>query len=332
MKTIIIAEAGVNHNGNLKKALKMVDIASKAKADYIKFQTFIPTEVCQKKFGLASYQKKSFKKKSQIEMLDSLKLSFKDFKIIKRRCEQKKINFMSSPFDLKSLKFLSSLKVKHIKVASGEITNIPLLREIGKLKKKVILSSGMSNIKEIRSALKIITSQGTKKKNIVVLHCSTEYPAKTNTLNLMSIKYLKDQLKTKVGYSDHSLGHEASLIAVTLGATILEKHFTLDKKLKGPDQKSSLDPIELIQYIKNIRKFEKSLGSYFKKPYGDEIKNINIVRKQIVAKTYINKGEIFSEKNIITKRASRGIAASKWDKVLGKKSGFHFKPDENIKI
>tara|TARA_B100000579_G_C22748226_1_gene812673 strand:+ start:223 stop:1221 length:999 start_codon:yes stop_codon:yes gene_type:complete len=332
MKTIIIAEAGVNHNGNLKKALKMVDIASKAKADYIKFQTFIPTDLCQKKFGLADYQKKSFKKKSQFEMLNSLKLSFKDFKIIKKRCKKKNINFMSSPFDIRSLEFLKSLKVKYIKVASGEITNIPLLREIGRLKKKVIMSSGMSNIKEIRSALKILTSQGTKKKDITVLHCNTEYPATTNTLNLMSIRYLKDKLKTKVGYSDHSLGHEASLIALAFGATILEKHFTMDKKLKGPDQKSSLKPSELIQYIKNVRKFEKSLGNYFKKPYGAEIKNIDVIRKQIVAKTYINKGDIFSEKNIITKRATKGIAASKWDKVLGRKSGFNFKPDENIKI
>ena len=332
MKTIIIAEAGVNHNGDLNKALKMVDVASKAKADYIKFQTFIPNELCQKKFGQANYQKKSFKKKSQLEMLNALKLTFQEFKTIKNRCKKKKINFLSSPFDQKSLDFLKKLNLKFIKVASGEITNIPLLKEIGRLKKKVILSSGMSNIKEINIALKVLISNGTKKKDITVLHCNTEYPAKTEKLNLMAIRYIKDKLKVKVGYSDHSLGHEASLIALAFGASVLEKHFTLDKKFKGPDQKSSLNPHELFKYIKSVRKFEKSLGGYFKKPYKEEIKNIDIIRKQIVAKKYINKGEIFSKKNIVTKRPTKGIPASKWEKIIGKKSSFYFKPDENIKI
>ena len=281
---------------------------------------------------LANYQKKGSRLKSQLEMLNSLSLSFDEFKIIKNRCKKKKINFMSSPFDEISLKFLKKLNVKFIKIPSGEVTNVPLIKEIGKLKKKIIISSGMCNLKEIKIALKILQSQGTKKKNITVLHCNTEYPATVEKINLMSIKYIKDKLKVKVGFSDHSIGKEASLIALALGASVLEKHFTLDKKLKGPDQKSSLDPSELYKYVYSIRKFEKSLGGYYKKPYGEELKNINVVRKYIVAKTHIRKGEFFNKKNITTKRAKKGIAASKWDLIIGKKSNYNFKIDENIKV
>jgi len=332
MRSIIIAEAGVNHNGSLKKALKMVDVAASAKADFVKFQTFIPSELCQKNFGLAHYQKKNTKAKSQFEMLKSLSLSFREFQIIKNRCKKKKIGFMSSPFDEASLKFLNKINVKFIKIASGEVTNVPLIQEIGKLKKKIILSSGMCNLKEIKKTLRILYSQGTKKKNITVLHCNTEYPATVEKLNLMSIKYIKDKLKMKVGFSDHSLGKEASLIALAFGASVLEKHFTLDKKLKGPDQKTSLDPNELHEYIDTIRKYEKGLGGYYKKPYGAEKKNINVIRKYIVAKKQIKKGDLFNKKNITTKRAKKGIAAYKWNLIIGKKSNYNFKIDDNIKV
>ncbi len=332
MKTIIIAEAGVNHNGSLKKALKMVDIASRAKADFIKFQTFIPSELCQTKANLAEYQKKNFKRKSQLEMLKSLSLSFNDFRKIKERCKKRNINFISSPFDEPSLDFLKKIKVNLIKIASGEITNIPLLKKIGKLKKKVIMSTGMSNLKEIKKALNILIKNGTKKKDITILHCNTEYPATNSKLNLKSIKFLKDKLNISVGYSDHSIGNEASLMAIALGSSVLEKHFTISKSLKGPDHTSSLDPKELTHYVKSIREFEKSLGVYDKYPYKEELKNLQTIRKQIVAKTSILKGEKFSLNNITTKRAQKGIPASKWDEIIGKKSSFNFKTDENIKF
>lgn len=332
MKTIIIAEAGVNHNGSLKNALKMVKVASESKADFIKFQTFIPENLCQKDFDLADYQKKNIKKKDQLQMLKSLSLSFDDFKRIKIECDKNKIRFMSSPFDLESVNFLNKLKVKYFKIPSGEITNIPLLKKIGKLKKKIIISSGMSNLKEIKIALKTLISMGTKKKDLTVLHCNTEYPATISKLNLFSIQFLKEKLRLKVGYSDHSIGFEASIMALALGASTLEKHFTLDKNLKGPDHKSSLSPKELKKYVDTLRKFEKSLGIYNKLPYFEELKNIDKIRKQIVAKQYIKKGTIFSEKNLITKRAKKGIPASYWNKVLGRKSNFNFKIDENIKL
>jgi len=331
-KTIIIAEAGVNHNGKFKNALKMVDIAAKANANYIKFQTFVPENLSQKKMYLANYQKTNTKFPDQLEMLKQYSLKFDDFKKIKKRCLKKKIKFMTSPFDEDSVKVIKKLGLDYIKVPSGEITNVPLLRCIGKLKKKVIISTGMSNLNEIRNAIGILVKSGTKKKNISVLHCNTQYPAEFSKLNLMSVKYLKDKLKMRVGFSDHSLGSGASIISLALGASILEKHFTLNKKMKGPDHSSSLSPSELIDYIKQVRTFEQSIGNYEKKPYTNELKNLDIVRKQIVAKKKILKGQKFSIKNITTKRAKKGIPASKWDKVIGKTSKVNFNFDENIKI
>ena len=218
-----------------------------------------------------------------------------------------------------------------IKIPSGEITNVPYLRKIGKLKKKIILSSGMSNIKEVKEAVKILTSQGTKKRDITVLHCTSEYPANQNTLNLLSIPFLKEKLKINVGYSDHSTGITASLVAVSLGAKVIEKHFTTSKKLSGPDQKTSLLPNELSELIKEIRCVETSLGTNKKKPFNNELKNSKFVRKYIVAKKKINKGEKFTEKNIVTKRALPGIHASKWDSIIGRRAKRNFNYDENIK-
>lgn len=331
-KTLIIAEAGVNHNGKLSRAIKMVDIAAKAKADYIKFQTFIPENLSQKNMNLAKYQKLNSKFSDQLKMLKKYSLNYDDFKKIKARCLKKKIKFMTSPFDEESLKILKKLKVKFVKIPSGEITNVPFLRSIGNMNKKVILSTGMSNLKEIKLAIEILIKGGAKKNNISILHCNTQYPADTRRLNLMSIKYLKDKLKMQVGFSDHSLGSGASIMAISLGASILEKHFTLNKKLKGPDHNASLSPKELIEYVKQIRIFEKSIGNYEKKPYKQELINLNIVRKQIVAKARIIKGQKFTKKNITTKRAKQGIPAFKWDQVIGKKSKYNFNLDQNIKI
>ena len=331
-KILIIAEAGVNHNGKLSNALKMVNIAAKAKADFIKFQTFSPESLSQKKMNLASYQKTNTSFLDQLNMLRKYSLTLDDFKKIKLRCNKKKIKFMTSPFDEESLQIVKKLNPEYIKIASGEITNIPLLRSIGKLNKKVIMSTGMSNFEEICSAIKVLVKSGLKKEKISILHCSTEYPASIKKLNLMSVKYLREKLKIRVGYSDHSLGIEASIIALSFGAKILEKHFTLNKKMRGPDHTSSLSPAELNDYIKKIRLFEHSIGKYEKKPYKSELKNLNIVRKQIVAKKKIIIGQKFSRSNITTKRAKKRIPASKCDKVIGQKSKFNFQQDENIKI
>ena len=331
-KIIIIAEAGVNHNGKLSKALEMVDVAAKAKVDYVKFQTFIPEDLSQKTHGLANYQKKFSNKKKHVDLLKKLALTFEDFKKIKSRCKKKKIKFLSSPFDIKSVNFLKKIKLDTFKIPSGEINNVPYLKKIGSFNKKIILSTGMSNMKEIISAINYICKSGTQKKNITILHCNSEYPADTSKLNLLSIKYLKDKLKLNVGYSDHSLGYEASLMALCFGATVFEKHFTLDKKLKGPDHTSSLDPVELKTYVKKLRLFYASIGKYQKKPSLVEMQNAKIIRKQIVAQININKGEKFSIKNIITKRAKKGISASRWEKVIGKISKYNFSKDQNIKI
>ena len=331
-KIIIIAEAGINHNGKLSKAFKMIDLAARAKADFIKFQTFVPEELSQKDLGLAKYQKKNTYFSSQLKMLKKYQIKFSDFLKIKKRCKEKKIKFLSSPFDIKSLKFLSKLNPEFIKIPSGEITNVPLLKKIGKLNKKIILSTGMSNMQEIKIAMNLLIKNGTSKNKISVLHCCTEYPANIKKLNLNSIKYLKDKLKCRVGFSDHSKGSEASLLSLALGASIFEKHFTLNKNLPGPDHKSSLSPQELINYVSKIKTFEKSIGLYLKKPYSHELKNSNVIRKKIIAKTKIKAGDVFSEINLTTKRARKGIPASMWDKIIGKKSKYSFDYDENITI
>ena len=332
-KTLIIAEAGVNHNGNINLALKLVDIAAKSKADYVKFQTYSTDDLVQKKVGLAEYQKKNLKKIfSQYKLLKKFELSVSDHLRIIKRCKEKKIKFLSSPFDLKSIDLLKKLKLNLFKIPSGEITNIPYLRKMGALKKQIILSTGMSKTDEIKKAIKTLISSGTKKKNITILHCSSEYPAEKNNLNLLSIPLLKKKFNINVGYSDHSLGLQASFTAVALGAKVIEKHFTTNKKLSGPDQKASLSPNELINLVKGIRYIEPTLGNNVKEPYSAELKNLKFIRKFIVAKKKIIKGEKFTGKNVTTKRAIAGIPASKWDWVIGKKAKKNFLYDENIKI
>ena len=328
----IIAEAGVNHNGSLKNALRLVDIAAKAKADFVKFQTFVPESLVQKNFKSAKYQKKNSKFLYQYEMLKKYQLTIKDHIKIMKRCKKKKIKFLSSPFDLESIKILKKLKLSTIKVPSGEINNIPYLEEIGRLKKKVILSSGMANKYEIDIAINTLKKKGTSIKNISLLHCNTEYPADFLKINLNSIRYLKDRYKIKVGYSDHTIGFEAALLSLGMGAEIIEKHFTINKNLKGPDHKASLEADELCKFVDVLRRSKKSLGGYFKKPYKKELLNAKFIRKNIVASKKIRKGETFSKKNLTTKRSKPGISASRWNEVLFKKSKYNFKKDQNIKI
>ena len=321
-KVIVIAEAGVNHNGSIKKALKMIDVAAQSGADFVKFQTFDPFALSNTSLGLANYQKKflSKKKTRHIDMLIKLKLDCNDFEKIVKKCKRKKIKFLSSPFDIKSIKLLNKLKSSHIKVPSGQITDIPYLEFLGKLNKKIFLSTGASNIYEVKKAINILIKNGTSKNNIELLHCLSQYPASYNNLNLDSIRYIKDKLNFNVGFSDHSINLDASLLAIGLGARVIEKHFTLNKKLKGPDHQFSLNPKELKIFIKRIRSAEKSLGTYSKKPSKVELNNIKFMRKRIVAIKEINFGDVFSSENISTKRSINGKPASSWEEIIGKKS------------
>jgi len=331
-KILVIAEAGVNHNGSLSNALKMVDIAAKADADFIKFQTFDPESLANVNLGLANYQKRFLKQNDHLRMLKKFTLSEKSFKKILLKCKKKKINFLSSPFDIRSINILKKLKIKEIKIPSGQIDDIPYLEYIGSLKKKIFLSTGMSNLSDIKRALKILIKNGTPKKNIIVLHCISQYPALNKNLNLNSISFIKDKLKIPVGFSDHSIGFDASLISIGLGARVIEKHFTLNKNQLGPDHKSSLNPNELFEFVKKIRKAEKSLGQYSKEAQRDELVNLNFIRKKIVARREIFPGDIFSVENLITKRSVGGLPASYWKKILGKKSKKIYKLNQGILI
>ena len=265
MKTIIVAEIGVNHNGKIKIAKKLIEKAKEAGVDYVKFQSFVSSEVVTDYSTLAGYQKKNkLKNIKQLDLLRKYELSFKSQKILFSYCKKKKIRFISTPFDSQSVKFLKD-KISLFKISSTDLGNLPLLNQIGKLRKKILLSTGMSNLDEIIKSINELVKAGTKKKNITVLHCTSSYPCNFSELNLDSIQYLKDKLKLPIGFSDHSQGIEASLAATALGATVIEKHFTLSKKMFGPDHSSSLDPLELKNLVKGVRKIEKSLGKYEKK-------------------------------------------------------------------
>jgi len=327
-RTIVIAEAGVNHNGDINIAKKLINIASKSGADYVKFQTFDVDHLILKKTKTASYQKKNIKSNiSQYSMLKKYQLSENSHKELIKFSKKKKIKFLSTAFDLKSLSFLNKLNLDYIKIPSGEITNLPFLKKISKLNKKILLSTGMATIKEIKQALKAL---GNKKKKITILHCTSDYPANLKDLNLNFIKVLK-RFGYKVGYSDHSSSIITPSIAVSLGCKVVEKHFTLSKKLKGPDHKASLEPQELKRMINLIRDTEKILGSKSKKITKGEVKTKLLVRKSLVAKVNIRKGDILSIKNITSKRPGTGVSPFKIKKFLGKISRKNFRKDEFIK-
>jgi N,N'-diacetyllegionaminate synthase len=332
-KTFIIAEAGVNHNGNIEIAKKMIEVAKECGADAIKFQTFKAEKVISRYAPKAEYQKQTTgETDSQLEMVKKLELSFDDFIVLKEYCDKLNIMFLSTPFDFESIDFLNDLGLEIFKIPSGEITNLPYLEKIGKLGKKVILSTGMADLGEIEDALDILISCGTKKENITVLHCNTEYPTPYEDVNLLAMLTIKEAFKVKVGYSDHTLGIEIPIAAVALGASVIEKHFTLDKNMEGPDHKASLEPHELKAMIDAIVNIEKALGNGMKKPSKSELKNKDIVRKSIVAKREIKKGEIFTEDNITVKRPGTGISPMRWYEVLGKVAPKDYKEDELIKI
>jgi len=330
---IIIAEAGQNHNGKLKLAYKLVDVAKKCGADFIKFQTSIPELHISKFAKKANYQIKNWKKRgSQLQMLQKISLTYNDFKKLKKYCNKKKIEFLSTPFEMKSIDFLKSLNMKYFKIPSGEITNLPYLIKVAKLKKKVILSTGMANLLEIKKALKVLTSNGTIKKNITVLQCNTEYPTPLRDANVKAMLTIKKKFKVNVGYSDHTEGIESSLAAAALGASILEKHITLNKNLKGPDHKASINPKELKKMIEGVRKITIALGDGVKKISSSEKKNIGIARTSIVAAKEIKKGEKFTTKNLTIKRPGNGISPMKLFKIVGKFAKRSFLEDELIKL
>ncbi len=330
----IIAEAGVNHNGSLELAKKMVEVAKECGADAVKFQTFKAENVISRFAPKAEYQKQTTgENESQLEMVKKLELSFQDFIDLKNYCDKVGIIFMSTPFDFESIDFLNSIGMEIFKIPSGEITNLPYLERIGKLNKKVILSTGMADLGEIEDALDILIQSGTKKENITVLHCNTEYPTPYEDVNLRAMLTIKEAFKVNVGYSDHTPGIEIPIAAVALGATVIEKHFTLDKNMPGPDHKASLEPKELKEMITSIRNVEKALGDGIKKPSKSELKNIHIARKYIVAKKDIKKGEIFSEENLTVKRTGKeGISPMRWYEIVGKRSPKDFKEDEAVEV
>tara|TARA_A100001011_G_C14263205_1_gene823487 strand:- start:524 stop:1525 length:1002 start_codon:yes stop_codon:yes gene_type:complete len=332
MKTIIIAEAGVNHNGSLKIAKKLIKIASKAGANIIKFQTFTAKNTHTLNAKKANYLKKSTKNnQSFYDVIKSLELSKKKHFELKKECIKRNIEFLSTAFDIDSIKLINKIGVKRFKVPSGEINNLPYLRFIGKLNKKIILSTGMATLQEIEAAIKILQKAGTKKKNITILQCNTEYPTPYTDANLRAMETIKNKFKVDVGYSDHTSGIEVPIAAVALGAKIIEKHFTISNKMAGPDHSSSINPSQLKLMVKSIRNIEKSIGTGKKVPSNSEKKNIPIVRKSIVAKVKIKKGDKFSEKNITVKRPGTGISPMKWDKIIGKKAKQNFDEDSFIK-
>lgn len=332
-KVFIIAEAGVNHNGDPQAAEKMVAAAAQAGADAIKFQTFTAGKLLVKNAPKADYQTANTPAgESQFEMIKKLELDLDAHRKLIRCCKDNKIYFMSSPFDNDSIDLLNDLEVEIFKVPSGELINVPYLRRMGALNKTVFLSTGMATLTEIETALKELTRSGTAREKITVLHCNTEYPTPYEDVNLNAMLTIKNTFKINVGYSDHTPGIEVPVAAVALGASVIEKHFTLDKNQPGPDHKASLDPCELKLMVDSIRNIERAMGDGVKKPSKSEAKNIKIARKSIVAGTAIKKGDIFSEANLAVKRPGTGISPLRWDEVIGRRAGRDFSEDEAIEI
>jgi N-acetylneuraminate synthase/N,N'-diacetyllegionaminate synthase len=326
-KVIIIAEAGVNHNGSMKNALKLIDIAKNAGANYIKFQTFLTDLNVSKNSPLADYQK-NHTAKNQYDLVKKLELSFEDFTDIQNYCKQKEIGFLSTGFDAPSINYLDSLEVDFFKIPSGEITNKPYLEMIALKKRPIILSTGMANIQEVNVALSILLSSGLTKNDITVLHCNTEYPTPMEDVNLKAMLHIQREFGVKVGYSDHTLGIEVPIAAVALGAEVIEKHFTLDRTLPGPDHNASLEPDELKQMIKSIRNIEKAIsGNGLKEPSKSEQKNIVIARKSIHLKNDLNKDHVLGIEDIIMRRPGNGISPMDIDKVIGKKTNTNLLKD-----
>lgn len=330
-RVLIIAEAGVNHNGNLGLAFQMIDAARKAGADIVKFQTAKPELVISKYAAKAAYQKSTTNEaESQLEMCKKIHLKFDDYILLKDYCKRSGIGFLSTPFDLESIDFLDQLGIPLWKIPSGEITNLPYLIRIAKTHKPIIMSTGMCNIEEIEAALNILENYGAGE--IALLHCTTEYPAPYQDVNLNAMVTLKERFHLKIGYSDHTSGIEIPVAAVALGAEIIEKHFTLDKNMEGPDHKASLSPEELTQMVISIRNVEMALGNGIKDISKSELKNRDVARKSIVASKFIKEGTPFTEENITVKRPGNGISPMQWYEIIGKYAKRNFYEDELIEL
>jgi N,N'-diacetyllegionaminate synthase len=332
-KTFIIAEAGVNHNGSVEIAKKLVDAAVSSGADAVKFQTFKAENLVCKDMQKAEYQKKNTaKNESQYEMIKALELDKNAHLEIIEHCNRNNIMFLSTPFDHESIDLLNTLKMPIFKIPSGEITNYPYLKKIGGLKKQVILSTGMSTLEEVGSAIEILFNEGVARKDLTILHATSEYPCPINEVNLSAMKTIGEKFNLKFGYSDHTEGIVVPISAVALGASIIEKHFTLNRYMDGPDHKASLEPHELTLMVDGIRKIEVAIGNGNKIPSPSEIKNINIARKFIVASKFIKSGEVFNNSNIIAKRSGKGISPMRWHEVIGQKAKKDFKEDQIIEL
>lgn len=330
-KVYIIAEAGINHNGDLDRALKMVGVAAKAGADAIKFQTFKAENVISESAPKAEYQKRTTgTTESQLEMAKKLELRFDDFRLLKTACHEQGIHFFSTAFDAECIDFLVELGADTIKIPSGELTNLPYLRKIGGLGKKIILSTGMANLGEVEQTIDTLVAAGTNRRDITLLHCSTDYPTVMADVNLSAMLTLQHAFKLPIGYSDHSLGIEVPIAAVALGASIIEKHFTLDKGLPGPDHSASLSPEELARMVQAIRNIELAIGDGLKRAAGGEARNKAIARRSIVAARLIKKGEVFTAENITAKRPGTGISPMRWDEILGQTAIKDFPKDSLI--
>ena len=330
-RVFIIAEAGVNHNGDIKIAKRLIDAAVGAGADAVKFQTFKAENLVCKTAQKAEYQMKTTNQsETQYDMLKKLELTEQMHKELMEYCMKKNILFLSTPFDVERIKLLSGLGMQTFKIPSGEITNLPYLRETAKQQKKVILSTGMSSMDEVKAAVDVLKDSGAK--DITLLHCNTQYPTPVPDVNLLAMVKMREELGLPVGYSDHTQGIEIPIAAAALGAVVIEKHFTLDKNMEGPDHKASLEPLELKQMVESIRKTELALGNGIKQASESEKTNVEIVRKSIVAAVNIKKGEKYTEKNLTTKRPGNGINPMRWDEIIGMTSDRDYKTDEMIQI
>ena len=330
---LIIAEAGVNHNGSIDMAKKMIDVASSCGADFVKFQTFKADSLLTKYAKKADYQKRlTANNESHYEMIKKLEIDKKSHFELMDYCYNKKIKFLSTAFDLESIDLLIEMNVPLFKIPSGEITNLPYLRKIGSTKKPIILSTGMATVDEINDAIFELISSGADKSKITILHCNSQYPAPINEVNLNAMVSLGKKFKVNYGYSDHTLGIDIPIACAALGASVIEKHFTLDKKMQGPDHLASLEPYELKNMIDSVRRIEASMGDGIKRVTDGEKKNKIVSRKSIVAKKKILSGDVYTTENITAKRPGNGISPMRWDEIIGTKSRFNFDLDELIKL
>lgn len=333
MRVLIIAEAGVNHNGDLDLARRLIDVAAEAGADMVKFQTFVADRLVTTHAKKAEYQTRtSDAQESQHAMIRRLELTREMHEELIAYCKTRGIHFFSTGFDMLSVDLLAEFGIDSVKIPSGEITNLPYLRHVGKLGKPTIISTGMSTLGEIEAALEVLEQSGTPRKFITVLHCNTEYPTPMADVNLRAMATLREALGVAVGYSDHTLGIEVPVAAVALGAVVIEKHFTLDRNLPGPDHKASLEPDELKAMVVAIRNIETALGDGIKRPSASEMKNRPIARKSLVAACVIRAGETFSAVNLVAKRPGTGVSPMRWDDVIGRKAPRDFAPDELIEL